>query len=84
MNYELMLIQKMNNSTDPIISYYHQLFAQLNLSHLMIQYNDSVNSTLLKEILEENFIWPSDMRLSLQLIEKISEPDTVEGSLRPM
>ena len=63
----------MNNSTDPIISYYQQLFAQLNLSHLMIQYNDSVNSTLLKEILEENFIWPPDMRWFLQQIAKISE-----------
>ena len=52
----------MNNMTDPLISFYLQMFDKLNLTHLIAEFNDTDNSTVLKTILEDNFIWPADMR----------------------
>ena len=53
----------MNNTTDPLMSYYLQMIEEFNISHLIIEANYTDNSTALKTILQDNFIWPTDMRL---------------------
>ena len=55
------LKRKMNVSSepDPLIRSYLQIFDELNLTHLI---TDLDNTTELHSILEDNFIWPPDMR----------------------
>ena len=53
---------KMNLSSsesDPAVMSYLSMFAELNLSHLITELD---NTTDLRSILEDNFIWPPDMR----------------------
>ena len=52
----------MNNMSDPLISYYLHMIDKLNLTYLIDDLNDTDNSTVLKTILEDHFIWPADMR----------------------
>ena len=53
--------RKMNISSepDPLLRSYLQIFDELNLTHLI---TDLDNTTELHSILEDNFIWPPDMR----------------------
>ena len=50
---------KLSSETDPLVMSYLPMFDELNLTHLI---TDLDNSTNLRSILEDNFIWPPDMR----------------------
>ena len=49
----------MSSELDPLIMSYLTMFDELNLTHLIAGLD---NSTDLRSILEDNFIWPPDMR----------------------